>query len=144
MAVQLQRRGAEVGLLALLDCYPKTADDGPAGITGAPGLAGALDLVGREINAPASLVESRVSALLRTAYHNRRLATGYVPGCFDGSLLFFQADADRAAGRTADPWTGSVSGDVTAHAVPATHMAMMDPAPLAQVGRALSVALARL
>ena len=36
------------------------------------------------------------------------------------------------------------TGDVIRHAVPATHMAMMDPAPLEHVGRALSAAMARL
>uniref|UniRef100_UPI0012EA3CC0 non-ribosomal peptide synthetase n=1 Tax=Actinokineospora pegani TaxID=2654637 RepID=UPI0012EA3CC0 len=151
MAAQLQERGEDVELLALLDSYPAVpggAGDGreflgalfddPAAITDTtpPALARALRdrdpvLAGLDHDEVTTLVTAaaRHTALLRD--HRPRLVTG-------GALLF---RATRGSGPAPDRWHPHLTGGLTLVDVDATHLGLAAPAPLTTIGETLATAL---
>lgn len=162
-AVRLQAQGAQIGLLALLDCYPGVPDhcriDDRSTIVslpdpsrpdaapweGSPETAEAVEVLRQDTGALTGLDEARSAALLTTLSHNRHIAGDYEPGTFDGDILFFLAVRGRTAGApTAGTWSKYVRGEVVCHPVDATHTTMNRPEPLAEVGGVLVEALDRL
>jgi len=83
-----------------------------------------------------------VIALLRTMSHNRHIVRQYVPKHFDGDVLFFLATEGRVDGApTASVWDEYVSGTVESHPIAATHITMLAPRPLAEIGLVVDNAL---
>jgi nonribosomal peptide synthetase DhbF len=160
MAVRFQSQRADVGLLAMLDCYPGLPDHFRVGDRtmlrslldperpdvvpdkDSAELATALRIVREDTGALASLTESQVIALLRTMSHNRHIVRQYVPKHFDGDVLFFLATEGRVDGApTASVWDEYVSGTVESHPIAATHITMLAPRPLAEIGLVVDNAL---
>ncbi|MEO6502208.1 MAG: amino acid adenylation domain-containing protein [Jatrophihabitantaceae bacterium] len=163
MAVQLQAQGAEIGLLALLDCYPGMPDHfrvddktmlrslldptRPEVIPeeGSIEMGRALEIMRQDTGALASLTEPQIVALLRTMSHNRQLARRYEPTPYDGDLLFFLATQERVEGApTAEVWNEHITGRVVWHPIEAVHITMGDPEPLAEIGRIVAEVLTTL
>ncbi|WP_261703175.1 amino acid adenylation domain-containing protein [Streptomyces rhizosphaerihabitans] len=163
MATRLQADGAEIGLLAMLDCYPGVPDHyrvdeqnmvaalldpsrpGVVPQAGSKEISGVLELLKQDTGALASLDEDQLVALLTAMSHNRHIVKDHVPGRFDGDLLFFLATEGRNEGAPMpDVWEQYVSGAVRWHAVDSTHTAMNQPGSLAQMGPVLAAALADL
>ncbi|MEW1775128.1 amino acid adenylation domain-containing protein [Streptomyces sp. NPDC086777] len=154
MAVQWRARGARIGMLALLDCYPGMPDhfrvndatmlrslldpENPEAVPeeGSAELGRALEIVKNDTGALASLTEPQIVALLKTMAHNRKIVRAYEPTWFDGDVLFFLATRNRVEDApTAEVWREHVGGALVSHPIDATHIAMADPEPLAEIGR---------
>ncbi|WP_369367882.1 amino acid adenylation domain-containing protein [Streptomyces sp. CG4] len=163
MATRLQADGAEIGLLAMLDCYPGVPDHyrvdeqnmvaalldpsrpGVVPQAGSKEVADVLEVLKQDTGALASLTEDQLVALLTAMSHNRHIVKDHVPGRYDGDLLFFLATEGRIEGAPMpDVWEQYVSGAVRWHAVDSTHTAMNQPESLAQMGPILAAALADL
>ncbi|WP_207835733.1 non-ribosomal peptide synthetase [Williamsia soli] len=153
MAVQLERAGAEVGSLIILDssAVPAslTEDAGlrAADILGALGLGdvGAdhlshlttdsiADVLAEIEDMPPGLRQPQVERLIAAAEHHAALLHTHVPGTFGGDLLFFSADADDPGSTAAfDSWAPHVAGG-TQHPLPVTHWQMCSPGALRSAG----------
>ncbi|MDF3308306.1 amino acid adenylation domain-containing protein [Rhodococcus sp. T2V] len=132
MAVELRSCGEDVGVLAMIDSYASAERDTP--VPTLPELlaefgGGASEQLGPE--QLARLYEDYVDVI--------DAAADFVPGHFDGSLLFFGAAGDgsrpTAAFATWRPWIG---GDVIAHTVDRPHAQMTGPEALAVIGPILA------
>ena len=158
VAVDLEAAGEQVALLANLDAYPfDPAADGPApdqtelvtrlleylGYPRAELAAGrlspraVLDLLRRDGSPLADLAEGRVERLLTLLKEHVRLAEGFLPGQYSGTMHLITATSgvepevlDRRVGR----WTAHVDGPVRRHDIDCVHEYLMHPEPQAQVG----------
>ncbi|MER7754242.1 amino acid adenylation domain-containing protein [Kitasatospora sp. NPDC097643] len=147
MAALLEREGAAVDLLVLVDSYP--VDDR---------LRAAMprfseeefDRALRQSAGEDELLlggdEAR-AALLDVYRNDLDLMAAFRPGRIQGGLLFFRAaesdpDDPYEPGRsTAAAWAGHIGGAVESHDVPATHHRMMRPPALARIGPLLAARL---
>ncbi len=147
MATLLQREGAAVDLLVMVDSYPvqeHLRSDLPRF---------SEDEFHRSLLQSAGddefpLGDDRARAVLRDVYRNNLdLMAGFRPGVFHGDLLFFRAvetdpgDPYEAGRSTAAAWAGHIGSVVESHDVAATHHRMMRPPALAEIGPVLSARL---
>ncbi|GLZ29182.1 hypothetical protein Lesp02_13720 [Lentzea sp. NBRC 105346] len=146
IAVELQRRGKEVALVALLDSYPH---DGPfeetppegvlealleaVGVPAATDVTTATALLREHGGFPWEVEESDVAAFVATYQRSSRLAQHHTPGLFDGDIQLFTA---RGSTRS-DAWRHHVTGEIHSHAIDASHHHMTRPEPLARIGAVL-------
>jgi nonribosomal peptide synthetase DhbF len=160
MSVRLRAEGDAVALLTMLDCYPGVPnhyriDDRDMLVSlldprrphvvpqeGSPEIAKAVEMLKGDTGALASLNERQLVALLTAMAHNRHIVGDYVPGRFDGDVLFFLATEGRTEGApTAEAWRQYVDGEVVCHPIASTHTNMNHPEPLAEIGRILAETL---
>jgi nonribosomal peptide synthetase DhbF len=137
MACELQRRGEEVELLALIDAYPLGAA-GEVDGDRATLLALLESVPGTEAvdeNADAAGVAEVLAGflgpeysprLVATALENAALARRHTPGVFRGDLLFFAADH----GGRLEPecWKEYASGEIDIYDLAAGHFQALTPA----------------
>jgi thioesterase domain-containing protein len=154
VAVSLRARGAAVGLLALLDATPvaqgseleiteslilqallngadlgadtEVADDIPQVLAALRGSGSALG----------SLREETVQAIVEVYQNNTRLLQSHVPEKYHGDAVHFTAAVGRPDGfpSAEQTWKPSVTGVFEDYVLQCTHMAMMETAPLAEIG----------
>jgi len=162
VAAELQRRGALVGLLAVLDGYPgRAAARGDAPVPGLGELlAGLFDCDRQSLGEPmtyararevlstrgsalAGLDEDQLAAVVRVFANNATIARPHTPGSFEGDLLLFRASTRPDAELPeALLWRPYVGGSIDVHDVAATHNRLMDAQFLAQIGPILAAKLA--
>ncbi|WP_442738387.1 amino acid adenylation domain-containing protein [Streptomyces pseudogriseolus] len=156
MAVQLQRQGRTVALLALLDSYPHPtagrevpdeqeilrqlleavgrAHDNPAGIT----RADVLRILGDGGGVLEGLGASGLDALIDVTTTDYALARKHHCGRFRGDVLLFTALRDVSEHRpTAADWRAHVDGRIEEHVIDCHHGEMTQPGPLAQIARVI-------
>ncbi|MFB9512716.1 amino acid adenylation domain-containing protein [Streptomyces purpureus] len=136
IAVQLERQGQQVALLAVLDVSPVAAEtDGMQ----AEGLTdNALDEALAEEIGDACLPEETIARIAATVGHSSLLRDRFTPGRFGGDLLLCTAGPNALA----DAWRQHIGGRITTHEIATTHLRMMRPPALAQIGPVLAAALA--
>nr|APD71603.1 non-ribosomal peptide synthetase 5 [Streptomyces sp.] len=136
IAVQLEREGQEVALLAVLDVSPVAAEtDG----TQAEDLADdTLDEALAEEIGVAGLPEETIARINAAVGHSGRLRDRFTPGRFGGDLLLCTAGPNALA----DEWRPHIGGRITTHEIATTHLRMMRPSALTQLGPVLAAALA--
>ncbi|MFF4393733.1 amino acid adenylation domain-containing protein [Streptomyces sp. NPDC001552] len=164
MATKLQAAGEEVALLAMLDSYPAENDydaDMRAGLgTEHEWLLGLLE--GAGITAYEGPVDAAtVSVLLResgmalgaldkdqlesmyVAYNNiNTIFREYVPGVYQGSVLYFFAALDRGEmPPDVTSWDPYVAQPLDVVRMDCNHGQMTQPGPIGEVGRALTARL---
>ncbi|ABG94202.1 non-ribosomal peptide synthetase [Rhodococcus jostii RHA1] len=136
MAVELRSRGEEVGVLAMIDSYAAAERDTPA-----PTLPELLTEFGG--GASEHLGPEQLTRLYEDYVDVVDAAADFVPGHFDGDLVFFGAAGNGSqpapASETWRPW---IDGDVIAHTVDRPHTRMTDPEALAVIGPILAEYLA--
>jgi amino acid adenylation domain-containing protein len=158
-ATELERRGAEVELLALLDAYPSDpelhteehrrvlldvvlSDFGydPKLLDGE-----SLDdervvqIIRRAGGALTDWSEERVTALLRVTANNLSAGRRYRPEPFGGDLLFFSATLSQPVNlQTVETWRPHVRGHIEECEIACRHEHMMRPGVVAQVGPILA------
>ncbi|WP_080606171.1 non-ribosomal peptide synthetase [Rhodococcus opacus] len=136
MAVELRSLGEEVRMLAMIDSYASAERDTPA-----PTLPELLTEFGG--GASEQLGPEQLTRLYEDYVDVVDAAADFVPGHFDGSLVFFGAAGDGSqpvpASTTWRPW---IDGDVIAHTVDRPHARMTDPEALAVIGPILAEYLA--
>ncbi|MCL2533212.1 MAG: amino acid adenylation domain-containing protein [Nocardiaceae bacterium] len=160
MAVEVQRRGRSVTMLAVMDAYP---DDGSAPLLDRLDLADLLRGLGLDVAAAQELTYDTAARMFNdhfgisdgiTADHLERIDDGYVnsrllvhrfvPDVFDGNLLVFQAVGDRdEARRSPQEWRRIVTGGIDECPVDCGHNDMVDPDVLAAIGPVLAAYLER-
>jgi nonribosomal peptide synthetase DhbF len=161
IACELQKRGEEVALLALLDAYPShflpigVAPDeqealiallalggyDPDNLKDRPlTLANVMDLLRRDGSALASLEESVILNLKRAYVNSVRLLGESVPQRYRGDLLFFRSTVipDWFEPIAPETWKPYVDGRIEQHDINCRHKDMCQPGPLAEIGRILA------
>ncbi|MDL5206028.1 non-ribosomal peptide synthetase [Streptomyces sp. ALI-76-A] len=166
MAVQLQRSGESVELLAILDAYPDGAGDGAGAaqpeeptVAGRDVLAMVLEFFGYDRSAwegetltyprfveiareqtglLAAFDEQRVAAVARIFANNARLSHAHEPRPYAGNPLVFAA-RETSPDLAAELWRPLLDGG-RADVVPVdcTHGELGRPAPLGTVGREIT------
>jgi enterobactin synthetase component F len=159
IAAELERQGAEVDLLALLDAYPSDQWRDLAAPTEAQALTALLNIAGRDPadlgdapltrervigvlrqdgSALASLSEEALTAMVRIVVNNATLMRTHVHRPFGGDALFFAAGAPRpetwldVAG-----WEPYVRGGLHVRTLECTHAQMLHAAPLREIAATL-------
>jgi thioesterase domain-containing protein len=148
MATQLQARGEDVGMLALLDSYPFNRENATrergkkveeevifAGAVDNP-LRDTLEMLRRDGLLRAAFDESDHQAIMDTFEHNARIMRTFVPQIFHGDVLLFVAS--RGEAKPVDSWKAYVDGLIRIHPIDCTHDEMMDPLPAEQISRVLA------
>ncbi|MEO3755175.1 amino acid adenylation domain-containing protein [Streptomyces sp. B6B3] len=141
VATELQGRGQEVGLLALLDAFPPRPSSEP--LTDIPedlpeDLPEDFDWGDgeRDEHAEDDPFQQRTRTVTR---HTARLLRRHTPRRFHGGLLLFLATEDRPAelplARARTLWSPFVAGDIETHEVAVDHAGMLHPDPVARIGR---------
>ncbi|MFJ4949528.1 condensation domain-containing protein [Streptomyces sp. NPDC088760] len=158
VACLLQERGEQVELLALLDSFPRAADDAaptpaeehllfaeglgldPALLPEGGTTPGHVLHAARTAGSPlAELDEEAVAALMKASAHHVRLMHRHIPGVYEGDALAFDAGRGRpvAAGST-ELWQPYVTGVIEQHAVDAVHEQLTSPPALACIASVLT------
>lgn len=139
MAAELQRRGHEVALLALLDSVPGAffehyepphADDIRA-------------YFGDHLISPASAgdQEAFVDNAVSVIVGHTTMLRSFTSPAYRGDALFFNATAD-GDGSYADLWRSHITGAVKEYDIDSTHQDMYLPAPADEICREIGRALA--
>jgi nonribosomal peptide synthetase CepC len=142
MAALLEAEGEEVGLLALLDAYP--TDVGRLSRVRGNGASQEADEFDKQQEQQVELAagiarqagaRSNLEEVMRNLRRVGPEHTSQSNGC---DILLFVATADRPTHLpTADAiasWQPVTSGTVEPHEIPTSHMEMLQPAALAQIG----------
>ncbi|MGH3914895.1 MAG: amino acid adenylation domain-containing protein [Pseudonocardiaceae bacterium] len=162
IATELQQRGEQTALLAVLDGYPVCGLSGEKPpvpdkrdiLNGLVGMLGCdaeslngepltsaqiVDLLHSRDSVLASLEEHHVSAVIEIMINNASLALDFTPGQFHGNLLLFTATIDRD-NETPIPevWKPYIDGTIESHEITSKHELMMQPQSLAQIGPILA------
>lgn len=160
MAVVLQQRGDEIGLLALLDAYPDVPDFMRVNLSriiaslvgsqvGAQDIEGleldeVIELLGREGSVFAHLPRDSRYAIVQTLQHNRTLASEFAPRVYHGSVAFFTALRERPEDASVHrAWSPYVEGSIVNASIDCDHMGMMSPDALETIGPLLAKSLRR-
>ncbi|WP_143589890.1 non-ribosomal peptide synthetase, partial [Streptomyces africanus] len=165
MAVQLRAAGEEVGVLCVLDAYPRTGvpDDREEqslyawlleGIGHHRSEFGDRDLTVQDIfetlrrdNSPlARMGERRMAAMVDLMSHHQTLKSRYAPGRYDGRMQLFVSESALSDGERANKaglWKPVFDGPTDVHHLACTHDEMMSEGPLREIGPAVTAELAR-
>lgn len=162
IAVQLQERGKEVSLLAMMDSSldASAGDDGDSIATNVglalsdlfadllPGEIGSGETLSMEaiadvlatLPAPFSEISAgRLASLVDSAVRSTGLIREYRPAVFDGDLVYFAAGADDPSGRLGVAgWEAYVSGTTSNHVIDSSHGEMAAPDNLASIAVVLN------
>jgi thioesterase domain-containing protein len=157
IAAELHRDGAEVGLLAVLDGYPREATrsftatrPGGGGSPGTPArtlIRGPADREIEEVSrlmlgGTAGISDDMLPRLKAVLANTGRIREEHTPAQFDGDLLLFIAMRDRPAllpaDRAAASWAPYVAGHVQEHRIDSNHFGMMRPGPLSEIGHVIA------
>ncbi|WP_354596888.1 amino acid adenylation domain-containing protein [Streptomyces sp. JL1001] len=165
MALQLRRAGEEVGVLSVLDAYPRTGvpDDREEqslfawlleGIGHHRSEFGDRDLtIGdifetlRKDRSPlAEMGERRMERMVDLMAHHQTLKSLYAPGRYDGKMQLFVSESPLSDGERTDKvglWGPVFDGPMDVHHIACTHDEMMSRAPLSEIGPAIAAELDR-
>ncbi|MEU8988730.1 amino acid adenylation domain-containing protein, partial [Streptomyces sp. NPDC048558] len=171
IAAELERRGEQVELLAVLDAYPVADAAGTEPPSEAAIIARNLRAIGfdfqkreltpeafpieryraflaRENKVMARFEEREILAMKDVYVNNTRLMWSHTPSRFGGDMLFVTARRDQgvlARERGHRAWSAHVAGEIVNHDVDSDHEGLMTrPGPIAHVGRLLADRLAAL
>ncbi|CAM5329464.1 D-alanine--D-alanyl carrier protein ligase [Streptomyces abikoensis] len=139
MAAELQRRGHEVGLLALLDSVPSSYLAGRP----LPTEAAFRDYFAEHLTSLAGTEDyaAFVDRAVAVGVNYTRLMAGFAAPVYRGDALFFNA-VPKPEGTYADLWRPYVLGAVHQHDVHGAHEDLYLPGPAAEICTAITHALA--
>jgi nonribosomal peptide synthetase DhbF len=87
--------------------------------------------------------EDVVARAVDVAINNAHLVQDFRPSRFDGNLLFFSATLEEPdASFTPQLWAPYITGEIENHSIDCQHDDMLQPIPLAEIGRVLAAKLA--
>ncbi|GAA4938548.1 thioesterase domain-containing protein [Nonomuraea thailandensis] len=161
VACGLQREGADVGFLGLLDSFPSTGRDPHpvdperdrldlartiASDLGAhPGPddpEGDAASVLRRLARDSGLGERLLTELVETALGTRAAVRSALPGTFRGDVLHLEAARESRGTLTPRAWARHIDGRLDVRRVDCRHVDMMRPGPLSVIGPILAAELA--
>ncbi|MEU7227283.1 amino acid adenylation domain-containing protein [Streptomyces chrestomyceticus] len=158
VATALEAQGEKVALLALLDTYlggdtgeffgetPAAREGEDVTMRRELGAQGPPDGGGEAGDgggvAGLGLDEQLLTAIREVTVNSGRLSYGYTPKRFGGDLVVFVATVNRPENSQAwdavASWRTFVAGDIDTHDIAVDHNDMLQPAPLAQIGRVVA------
>lgn len=154
VACRLQQEGQEVRCLALLDSYPRAANE----ISREPSIHELFELVqfdtaylkGKRADVPTVIEVARqighvlgwleieqVERMLRFVKHAGILRHAFQPGVFQGDMLFFAAIESRVEVLSPAQWRPYVMGQIQVYEINCRHPRIMDSENLATIGLVL-------
>ncbi|KUO06366.1 non-ribosomal peptide synthetase [Streptomyces sp. DSM 15324] len=170
VAVELQRRGQSLGMVAVIDTCPGwkglTHDDVPeldeedlhehlaylVGLVDAASEVGdgerltmerTTEILRRRGSALASLREEQLRAIMEISANNTHLLVDYVPERLTGDLLLLTATDQQEPSVTHRAWTPYVDGRIERHVLPGEHGTLLNrDASLEAIGRLIAADLA--
>ncbi|MFG2723178.1 alpha/beta fold hydrolase [Streptomyces sp. NPDC048416] len=163
MAVQLQRAGEKVELLAMLDAYPaepggavsapsdqqlldallKYAGAEPDPVAGPLTQNAAMELLGERGGLFGNFDAESLARAGRVTRNNMMIDAAHTPGTFDGEALFFRAVRERPqSALDVELWSTALTEKMDVRELDCTHDEMMRPEPLKLIGEALGERLA--
>ncbi|MEU9118451.1 amino acid adenylation domain-containing protein [Streptomyces sp. NPDC048506] len=165
MAVQLRAAGEQVGVLSVLDAYPRTGvpDDREEqslfawlleGIGHHRSEFGDRDLTVQDIfetlrrdNSPlAEMGERRMARMVDLMAHHQTLKSLYAPRGYDGKMQLFVSESPLSDGERTNKvalWQPVFDGPMDVHHIACTHDEMMSRGPLNEIGPAITAELDR-
>jgi thioesterase domain-containing protein len=166
IATELQRQGAEVDLLVMLDAFPsleyleglRVPDEqdilrGLLQMYARKHLTGIdvdeiidfvrfREILGESGSMLASLDEYQVTAIREVLVNNGRIMADYRYQRFDGDLMIIVATEDRPANPPSPAdWQPYVSGAIETHEIACPHQLLTEPGPMAIIGPLLAAAM---
>jgi thioesterase domain-containing protein/acyl carrier protein len=154
VSTELQQRGEQTGLLAILDTFPPLPAASPAelpvldqrglllglidgdeeAVGDGPVTVARIVEVLRDQDGPlATLDEQQIAAMVETRVNNIHLGPGFKPQRLDGDMLLFMSttvpDSDAA---NPDPWKPYVGGVIETYSIVSGHDQLMQPESLDQ------------
>jgi len=170
VATELQQRGEQIALLAMLDAYPSVCgrlsheevpefderhvfitildslDYDTKSLEGEPlTLAKTVEILRGRGSALASIEEYHILAFTKIFANNLHIAIDFTPDRFHGDLLLLTPSIDPIDRdedtATPDAWRPYVDGKIETHEIASRHNGMMQPAALAQIGPILAAKL---
>ena len=145
VATQLQDKGEEVALLALLDSYPVQHDSAQVSFdddvesmsrqVAINPIMNLLDVLRRE--GLSTLKEHHYEAIMDTFKNNTRLMGTFAPQRFRGAMSLFVATVSEAK-PPVEMWRSHVTGAIKVHPIDCAHDNMMDPGPAEKIGAILA------
>ena len=164
MAVQLEREGEEIELLAIMDAYPlhftppfEISEEKEA-LVALLALAGyepevdadvtqefVIQQLKKEGSAMASLSEETLIRLKEVYKNSIRLLKKHKANHFGGDALFFKSTVvpEWISKAEVSSWFPYVSGDIVSHDIHCRHKDMCQPDPIAKIGQTIKSLLAR-
>ncbi len=162
MAVELRRRGREVGVLAMLDSYPADCwrnepepDEGKA-LSAVLNMAGidptelddaplarlqVIALLKKSGHALGHLPDAAIDGVLRVVLGNNRFVRRHFHQRYDGPLFHFRATLDHIL-RDPNLWSLYL-GEIEVHDIPSTHARLTGIDAVARIAPILSAILSR-
>lgn len=165
LATALQRDGAQVALLAMMDSYPADVWSGKPPAQERDALVALLDVIGdsdvtpdgqplsnAEIRARlqrpgstlATFSEQHLEQLVAMALHSMALYRHLRHQRFDGDLLFFRAARRSSQAPDWRDWEKYTNGGIDCVDIDSSHGGMSQRLPLTHIGRVLADYIARL
>jgi amino acid adenylation domain-containing protein len=146
VAAQLDQRGHQVDILAVLDGEPATADPQSgfkkvADMTPVVYRAQVEEIVGRFMSM--DNMESFLDNMSKVGANNAKSMGRFESPVFRGDLLFFNAKSDKDAGTSYGPqWRPHVLGSIEEYDVDARHFDLHMPKPAGQIMKVIARKLA--
>lgn len=143
LAVQLQRAGHQVGMVALLDSHLAEGDAMPwrEDLGSRQDRLAVLREYGLNL---VELEDDLIDDVFRIMVANRKIEASFVPSEFHGDIVFVTAARARASHwRGAEQWQPYVAGKVLEQSVQCRHLEMTQPIHLAAIARMLEPHLNR-
>jgi thioesterase domain-containing protein len=169
VATELQRRGRDVALLAVLDVAPGWHDLSHEGVPGSgdeemrqhleyllrlvdvdPDILddeefafdNVMSILRSRGSAMGALDVDHLRAIMAVFTNNTHLMIDYRPAVFDGDILLLATTDQQDPASTAAAWSGHLTGEVRTELITGDHGTMLTrPTSLSQVGVALATAL---
>lgn len=141
LAVRLQADGEQVEFLGLLDAYPSSPDHGEETLADDdpqvwPAIAESIGQDPAATDGPLSGLGPDLLATLTRVFVNLvNCRATFVPGVYEGRVVFFAAAHDQDDRFLAGDWRPYVNGEVEVHKIGCSHGAMTQPGPIATIGR---------
>lgn len=164
MAAELQRRGLQVGVLAMLDAYPSDcwrdqpeppresvykallhiAGHDPEQLPDVPltrdGVIGFLRATGHPLG---ELPDAMLEGVFHVVGHNNRLVRRHRHACYDGPALYFRAALDHIGENLSPQQWEPYVGALEVHDIPSLHAHLTGPEATARIAPVLNDRLGR-
>ncbi|WP_442941858.1 amino acid adenylation domain-containing protein [Nocardia sp. NBC_00416] len=158
VAVEMRAAGEQVALLALLDAEADGVDESIVSTVTAGELVSnlgpvmgidfvssdataeeAADLIGQHLGTSLGIDAASIQRMTDAYNQSIRAAAVWRPQPVDSDMLYFTATSDRRADATGHRgWAPVVHGKISNFDIDATHLAMTEPAAVAQIARVLN------
>jgi thioesterase domain-containing protein/acyl carrier protein len=144
IAVQAQAGKQRVGLLALFDSFPFLGHDRDMDLPSDGSPAERRRALREYFGVGLEFSDQETNALFEVAMSNSLAAATFVPGVYDGDLVFVSAAPDSPGRRrqhATRAWRDHITGKIEHHDMNVDHFSMFDRANMAAIGRIIQTSI---